>query len=129
MRYYYFNNSFFVDGIHEIPAGAVAISAEYYRELLEQKSLGLVIQPDANGYPVAAPPPPPSAKEQAAARRTEILAELYEIDHLSVRPLRAIIRGVGTDADNNKLATLEAQAEELRAKLAELKWPEMEPDG
>jgi hypothetical protein len=53
-------------------------------------------------------------------RVAEIHAELDDIDRQSVRPLRAIIKGVGTDEDTNRLATLEQEAEDLRVELAGL---------
>ena len=51
-------------------------------------------------------PPPPTDDEIAASRIMEIHAELDNIDRHSVRPLRAIIKGIGTDADTNRLAAL-----------------------
>ena len=57
------------------------------------------------------------AAEQQAAR-TALLAELAAIDTATVRPLRAVLAGTGTDADKERLAELEAKAEEIRAKLA-----------
>jgi hypothetical protein len=65
-------------------------------------------------------PPPPTGEELAARRVAEIKAELAEIDLQSIRPLRAITKGVATDEDTLKLAGLEGRAEELRAELAEL---------
>lgn len=53
-------------------------------------------------------------------RKTEMLARLSAIDLESLRPLRAIAQGVATDYDSEKLATLEAEAVELRAELASL---------
>ena len=64
--------------------------------------------------------PPPDPEELRQARRAEILAELAEIDRQSVRPLRAIAKGTATDEDQERLAGLEARAEELRAELAGL---------
>ena len=58
-----------------------------------------------------------AAKEQQAARAA-LLAELAAIDTATVRPLRAVLAGSGTDADKERLAELEAKAEEIRAKLA-----------
>jgi hypothetical protein len=53
-------------------------------------------------------------------RKTAILARLAEIDLLSIRPLRAVADGSATDFDRQKLATLDAEAAELRAELAGL---------
>jgi hypothetical protein len=66
------------------------------------------------------PPAPPSPEELAQARIAAIKAELEEIDRQSIRPLRAIAKGVATDEDTDKLAELEGRAEGLRAELAEL---------
>jgi len=65
-------------------------------------------------------PEPPTEAEIKAARIAEIHAALDDIDRHSVRPLRAIIKGVGTDEDTNRLAALEQKAEDLRAELAGL---------
>lgn len=65
-------------------------------------------------------PPEPSPEDQAAQRRARIMARLAEIDAASVRPLRALVRGEAVQADTDKLATLDAEAEELRAELAAL---------
>ena len=52
------------------------------------------------------------------ATRAALLAELAAIDTATVRPLRAVLAGSGTDADQERLAELEAKAAEIRAKLA-----------
>lgn len=52
--------------------------------------------------------------------RWQILAELDAIDRKTTRPLRAILAGIGTDEDREKLAELERQAEEKRAELDKL---------
>lgn len=51
-------------------------------------------------------------------RRGRILSELDMIDQKAIRPLRAILVGLGTDDDQDRLAELERQAEELRAELS-----------
>lgn len=51
-------------------------------------------------------------------RRGRILSELDMIDQKAIRPLRAILAGLGTDDDQERLAELERQAEELRAELS-----------
>lgn len=45
--------------------------------------------------------------------------QLAELDLQAVRPLRAIAAGTATDEDRDKLREIEAQAEVLRAELAE----------
>ncbi|MBP5286386.1 MAG: hypothetical protein J6Z08_00630 [Elusimicrobiales bacterium] len=57
-------------------------------------------------------------QEQAEEkRRAEIMAQLDALDLKCIRALRAISAGTGTEADTERLAELEAQAEELRKKL------------
>lgn len=53
-------------------------------------------------------------------RREELLAQLDQLDLKCIRALRAIQAGTGTQADTDKLAELEQQAEEVRAELKEL---------
>jgi len=53
-------------------------------------------------------------------RKSEIYTELDSIDTQTVRPLRAILSGLGTDWDKAKLAELETQAKKLRTELASL---------
>lgn len=53
-------------------------------------------------------------------RKAEIFARLSAIDLETVRPLRAVTAGAGTEYDTNKLAALEAEAKELRDELATL---------
>lgn len=57
------------------------------------------------------------AKEQ---RRKELLEELDNIDLKTIRALRAISAGTGTEADKKKLEDLEEQAAEIRQQLKEL---------
>ena len=68
--------------------------------------------------------PIPTKEEEAEqakqARIAEIKEELEQIDIQAVRPLRAIVSNTATEFDTNKLSTLEAQAAEFRAELAEL---------
>lgn len=64
--------------------------------------------------------PPPVQEDQDAARRVQIMARLKEIDAESVRPLRSIVNGEAVQADTDKLAALDAEAEELRTELAAL---------
>lgn len=64
--------------------------------------------------------PQESDEEKKAKRRAGIIRELSEIDLKTVRPLRAIQSGAGTQDDIDMLSTLEQQAEELRAELKNL---------
>ncbi len=60
---------------------------------------------------------PVTAEDQIAALKSQLTA----IDVQTVRPLRAIAAGTATDEDRDRLAKLEVQAEELRAKITLLK--------
>lgn len=63
------------------------------------------------------PPPPapePTPEEIAAQNAAEKALRFGEIDAASIRPLRAIAAGTATAYDHEKLAELEAEAEELR---------------
>lgn len=53
-----------------------------------------------------------------ATEKVDAITRLAEIDSKSIRSLRAIAAGKGTDEDREFLAKLEAEASELRAKLA-----------
>lgn len=62
-------------------------------------------------------------EQQAKAkesRKKEIIAELAELDLKCIRPLRAIQAGTGTQDDEEKLAEIEDQAEQIRQQLKEL---------
>jgi hypothetical protein len=63
-------------------------------------------------------PPEPSAEDLKEQRKAQIMARLSEIDLASVRPLRAIAHGLGTQADHDKLAALDGEAASLRTELA-----------
>lgn len=67
MQIYYHDHGFWASGIHEIPEGAVEITAEYHAELLAAQCKGCRIEPDAEGRPVAVPPPEPTPEERLAA--------------------------------------------------------------
>jgi len=54
------------------------------------------------------------------AKTEAIKRDLYDIDIESMRPVRAIQNGNGTQADKDKLAALEVQAQALRKELATL---------
>ncbi|MDR0339502.1 MAG: hypothetical protein LBH65_04420 [Desulfovibrio sp.] len=65
-------------------------------------------------------PPGPTEEEKIEQRCAEIIARFAQIDADSVRPLRAIARGEATEADQEKLAALDAEAEALRLELVSL---------
>jgi len=62
-------------------------------------------------------PPKPTGTELNQERIIEIERQLAACDLASVRPLRAKLAGVGTKADEARLAELEKQAQALRAEL------------
>jgi hypothetical protein len=66
----------------------------------------------------------PTEAELAAAatakRKAEILANLSALDAKSLRPLRAVAAGTGTDEDKAMLTTLEEEAAAYRVELATL---------
>lgn len=58
--------------------------------------------------------------EKAAEQRAEIESALFDIDHLSIRPLRAAVDGSATEFDRKKIQQLEEEAAKLRTALAAL---------
>lgn len=50
----------------------------------------------------------------------EISRRFAEIDRERIRPLAAIVAGVGSDEDKSRLKTLEQEAAALRVELAEM---------
>lgn len=72
---YYANGSFYTPEIHggAIPAGAVEISDEYHRALLDAQAAGKRIVPGAGGVPIEVDPPELTLEE----RRAEAVAQLW----------------------------------------------------
>ena len=62
----------------------------------------------------------PSRDETNQQRAEEIKRQLEELDNKTNRLLRAILVGTSTNEDMKNLREIEAQAEILRAELAEL---------
>ena len=63
--------------------------------------------------------------EQRAARENRLRAakisrRFSEIDRARIRPLAAIVAGVGTAEDKSRLKELEEEAPQLRAELADM---------
>ena len=76
---------------------------------------------DENGNLIdIVPKEPPEGTRSAEEQTEELKNRLDEIDRQAIRPLRAIAAGTATDEDRRILAELEAQAEEIRAQMAEL---------
>lgn len=61
------------------------------------------------------------AADEKAAHIAELQKQLDTLDLKAIRALRAIQAGTGTEADSAKLSELEAQAEEIRRQIQELK--------
>lgn len=60
------------------------------------------------------------AEQEKQAHKHELLTQLDAVDLKTIRPLRAIQAGIGTQEDTDKLEELEAQAEQIRGELREL---------
>ena len=58
------------------------------------------------------------AARENRLRAAEISRRFAEIDRERIRPLAAIVAGVGTDEDKSRLKALEEEAAQLRAELA-----------
>jgi len=78
---------FFDCAIHgdNIPADAVAITAEEHRELIEGQSNGKRIVANAEGFPVLADPPEPTPEEIQSAKNAQGRAYLASTDWYVVR--------------------------------------------
>ena len=61
--------------------------------------------------------PEDKEREKKLMQCEKLKVRLREIDAETVRPLRAKVAGTHTQADADKLAELEAEAETLRAKI------------
>ena len=83
----------------------------YIEMVGERPALDYVAQPDGTWALL---------EKTATQRLDEIAARLDAIDLASVRPLRAIAQGIATAFDHEKLASLEAEAEQLREERAAL---------
>ncbi|MDR2075954.1 MAG: hypothetical protein LBP61_03340 [Desulfovibrio sp.] len=103
------DDSYVIDG----PCGPYHVqNNEEFHELWTEIAAYAAAHPE-----LVAREPPPAPEEPITKRRMEILFRLTEIDAASIRPLRAIADGSATDFDYNKLATLDAEAAELRDEL------------
>lgn len=72
-------NSFFNPAIHgdRLPADAVELTSQQYRDLLDGQSAGKRLSAGPNGHPVLsdAPPPSPASREQIEAARLRAYAD------------------------------------------------------
>uniref|UniRef100_B8DLJ3 Tail fiber assembly protein n=1 Tax=Nitratidesulfovibrio vulgaris (strain DSM 19637 / Miyazaki F) TaxID=883 RepID=B8DLJ3_NITV9 len=73
-RYYSASTGgFYIEDLHaNIPADAVAITADEHAALLDAQAHGLVIQPDSAGHPVAVDAPPPSLGAAITTKQGDI---------------------------------------------------------
>lgn len=60
------------------------------------------------------------AEQEKQAHKADLVAQLDALDLKTIRALRAIQAGTGTDADVQRLAELEEQVAEIRQQLKEL---------
>ena len=60
------------------------------------------------------------AEKEKQAHKTELIAQLDDLDLKAIRALRALSAGVGTVEDKSKLEELESQAAEIRRQIKEL---------
>lgn len=81
-------------------------------EVKEALSSGMIIEDFETDADIEA--------NQAEKRKVEIYAELDRLDLVSVRPLRAISSGIGSDEDIDKLKLIESQVTILREELKTL---------
>jgi len=115
MRYFSPSAGFLDSQIHaRIPDDAVKISERDYTRLLTGQAEGRTITISAEGKPELSDSP------AGPDRRQVIEAELERIDVASLRPLRALLAGFGTDADKARVAELETAAAALREELKQL---------
>lgn len=103
-------------GVFLMPAGCVeAMPPELLEGEVARWDGGWVIEP----VQATEPEPEPTPEELTEKARAADLATLAELDWRTIRPLRAIAAGTATQADRDRLADLEAQADAIRARLAE----------
>ena len=60
------------------------------------------------------------AAQQKQAHKAELIAQLDEIDLKTIRSMRAIQAGIGTEEDTAKLSELEEQAKQIRQQIQKL---------
>jgi hypothetical protein len=80
MHYSPTTKGFYLTELHgdAIPSDAVEITAEAHVALMTAQAQGAVIQPDANGNPVAVFPDPPTAAEVLAAERAGMVVSRFQ---------------------------------------------------
>ncbi|MFK4764548.1 tail fiber assembly protein [Desulfobaculum sp. SPO524] len=111
-------NGFYAPALHgnNIPVDAVEITAAEHRALLDAQSRGKLIQPDANGRPVAVEPPPlpePTPAQlatQARAERDRLMREVYDPAVMQLLRKRRVLSSASED-----VAGIDAQLTEWDA--------------
>ncbi|WP_162094760.1 phage tail assembly chaperone [Pseudomonas chlororaphis] len=120
MLYSKVNKGFYDREFHgnDIPADAVEITEEHYKNLLNGQDEGKQISADENGYPMLIDPPPPPPEFFAAAERYWRDAQLAETDGVVSRHRDEVEEGRGTTLTSEQYAELQAYRRALR------NWPE-----
>lgn len=109
MYYSASTGGFYIEDLHaNIPADAVAITADEHAALLDAQAHGLVIQPDSAGHPVAVDAPPPTLGAVIAAKQ----AEIRDAAEAVLAPLKA-------EYGPTEIASWDTQKEEAKALLAD----------
>ncbi|GAB6177970.1 hypothetical protein JCM16814_28610 [Desulfobaculum senezii] len=125
MKYSSTTNGFYTTALHgnNIPADAVKITDAEHRALLDAQARGKLIQPDANGRPVAVDPPPPpepteaELAERARAERDRLMREAYDPAVMQLlRKRRVVVAASGDTAGiDAQLAAWDAYANALES--------------
>ncbi|WP_455928805.1 phage tail protein [Pseudomonas fluorescens] len=100
-----------------IPKGAKEVTDDDHAELVAQ-SVGKLIVPDPDGYPIAIDPPPLDAEALAEAERTWRDAQLALTDPLVSRHRDELEEGIPTSLTAEQYIDLQAYRRQLR------NWPQ-----
>ena len=102
----------------EQPKWVVKDGSELAGKILSNRYWDAVEDENGNLIDIV-PKEPPEITRSAEEQTEELKNRLDEIDRQAIRPIRAIAAGTATDEDRRILSELEAQAEEIRAQMAE----------
>jgi hypothetical protein len=108
----------FYDGGGDIPAGALVISADEHRSLLEGQALGMLIAANPEGYPILVEPPPRSPAFYEAVERGWRDAQLSATDGVVARHRDELEEAQETTLTSAQYSELQAYRRALR------NWPE-----
>lgn len=106
----YWKNGFYLTQIE----GSVAITDEYWQELLDGQSQGKQIVSDEDGYPILVDPPAPSQSELDAMEIASLKAYLSSTDYIYPKCLE-----LGLDVDI-EYADVVSQRKSARTRIQEL---------